>query len=79
MACVRDYSENPFACLLQKIVTKSPVRFSRARPKYNSLSKFLFMHLFSIIFFAAISRFPLYLFGKETAKKDAASIGANDL
>jgi hypothetical protein len=25
----------------------------------------------------AISRFPLYLFGKETAKKDAASIGAN--
>lgn len=27
-------------------------------------------------FSGAISRFQLYLFGKETAKKDVASIGA---
>jgi hypothetical protein len=31
---------------------------------------------FNLIFSGAISRFQLYLFGKETAKKDAASIGA---
>jgi hypothetical protein len=27
----------------------------------------------------AISRYPLYLFGKEAAKKDAASIGAKQV
>lgn len=43
--------------------------------EYNDFTLRPERSIFNLIF-GAFSRFSLYLFGKEAAKKDAASIGA---